>query len=279
MSMETLFEGALLATLVVAVFLGGWRPVIAAAAIIGVSLVGLAWVLETTTGIHISKTVLLSIGTVILGIVTFVIKDGRATFLAAIAIPLSTIPTFWVMSLLGFTLNDVTLLALALVAGILVDDAIVEIENIIRHIRMGKSPYSAALEAADEIGLAVVATTATIVAVFAPVSFMTGIVGQFFKSFGLTVAVAVLFSLLVARLITPLLAAFILTRSPPEHEGEAGKRYIAFLELALRNRWKTVGVGLAVMAVSVLMLGLAPKTFTPTIDQGFVQVCSYDATH
>eukprot|EP01032_Pedospumella_encystans_P006884 gene6884-8257_t len=119
MSMETLFEGALLATLVVAVFLGGWRPVIAAAAIIGVSLVGLAWVLEKTTGIHISKTVLLSIGTVILGIVTFVIKDGRATFLAAIAIPLSTIPTFWVMSLLGFTLNDVTLLALALVAGIL----------------------------------------------------------------------------------------------------------------------------------------------------------------
>ncbi|MCE2890579.1 MAG: efflux RND transporter permease subunit [Hyphomonadaceae bacterium] len=272
MSMETLFEGALLATLVVAVFLGGWRPVIAAAAIIGVTLVGLAWVLETTTGVHISKTVLLSIGTVILGIVTFVIKDGRATFLAAIAIPLSTIPTFWVMSLLGFTLNDVTLLALALVAGILVDDAIVEIENIIRHIRMGKSPYSAALEAADEIGLAVVATTATIVAVFAPVSFMTGIVGQFFKSFGLTVAVAVLFSLLVARLITPLLAAFILTRSPPEHEGEAGKRYIAFLEMALRNRWKTVAVGVSVMIVSVLMLGLAPKTFTPTIDQGFVQM-------
>jgi HAE1 family hydrophobic/amphiphilic exporter-1 len=272
MSMVTLFEGALLATLVVAVFLGGWRPVFASAAIIAAVLFGGAALVEMFTDIHVSKVALLAFGTVVLGVVTFIIKEGRATFLAAIAIPLSTIPTFWVMDMLGFTLNDVTLLALALVAGILVDDAIVEIENIIRHIRMGKSPYAAALEAADEIGLAVVATTATIVAVFAPVSFMTGIIGQFFKSFGLTVVVAVLFSLLVARLITPLMAAFILTRSPPEVEGDVGRRYISFLEMAMRHRWKTFAVGVGVMIASFAMVATTPQTFTPTIDQGFVQM-------
>src|SRR5262249_59887077 len=114
------------------------------------------------------------------------------------------------MQWMGFSLNQVSLLALSLVAGVLVDDAIVEIENIVRHMRMGKSGYQAALDAADEIGLAVVATSATIIAVFLPVSFMGGITGQYFKQFGLTVAAAVFFSLLVARLITPVLAAYTL---------------------------------------------------------------------
>ncbi|NJR20074.1 MAG: efflux RND transporter permease subunit [Hyphomonadaceae bacterium] len=214
-------------------------------------------------------------------------KAGRPTFLAAIAIPLSTIPTFAVMEALGFTLNEITLLALALVAGILVDDAIVEIENIIRHIRMGKSPYAAALEAADEIGLAVVATTATIVAVFLPVSFMTGVIGQFFKSFGLTVAVAVLFSLLVARLITPLIAAFILTRSPPEEEPEgAAKGYYNFLDKMLTartkpnrvfkkgfvGRWATIGGGLLVFVATGIAAAGVQFTVVPDVDQGFVQV-------
>ena len=111
---------------------------------------------------------------------------------------------------MGFSLNFVSLLAITLVTGILVDDAIVEIENIVRHMRMGKSAWNASIEAADEIGLAVVAITLTIVAVFAPVSFMGGIAGQYFKQFGLTVAAAVLVSLLVARLVTPVMAAHFL---------------------------------------------------------------------
>ncbi|MFZ5593192.1 MAG: efflux RND transporter permease subunit [Pseudomonadota bacterium] len=143
-------------------------------------------------------------------VVFFFLRDWRATWISGIAIPLSVIPTFIVMQWLGFTLNGVSLLALSLVAGVLVDDAIVETENIVRHMRMGKRPFEAALDAADEIGLAVVATTAVIVAVFIPVSFMEGVVGQYFIQFGLTVALAALFSLLVARLITPLLAAYFL---------------------------------------------------------------------
>jgi multidrug efflux pump subunit AcrB len=138
------------------------------------------------------------------------LRNWRATLIAAVALPLSAVPTFWLMDLLGFSLNLVSFLALTLATGILVDDAIVEIENISRHIRMGKTPYRAAIEAADEIGLAVIATTSTIVAVFVPVSFMPGIPGQYFRQFGLTVAIAVIFSLLVARLITPMMAAYLM---------------------------------------------------------------------
>ncbi|MEZ5797188.1 MAG: efflux RND transporter permease subunit [Paracoccaceae bacterium] len=138
------------------------------------------------------------------------LRNWRATLIAAVALPLSAIPTFWLMEMLGFSLNLVSFLALTLATGILVDDAIVEIENIARHIRMGKTPYRAAIEAADEIGLAVIATTATIIAVFVPVSFMPGIPGQYFRQFGMTVAIAVLFSLLVARLITPMMAAYLM---------------------------------------------------------------------
>ncbi|MEH6718478.1 MAG: efflux RND transporter permease subunit [Aurantimonas endophytica] len=141
-------------------------------------------------------------------VVLLFLRDWRATAVAAITLPLAAIPTFWAMDLMGFSLNLVSLLAITLVTGILVDDAIVEIENIERHMAMGKPPYKAAMEAADEIGLAVIAITMTIIAVFAPVSFMGGIAGQYFKQFGLTVAVAVFFSLLVARLITPMMAAY-----------------------------------------------------------------------
>jgi multidrug efflux pump subunit AcrB len=143
-------------------------------------------------------------------VVLLFLRNWRATLISAIALPLSAVPTFWAMDLLGFSLNLVSFLALTLATGILVDDAIVEIENIARHIRMGKSPYRAAIEAADEIGLAVIATTFTIVAVFVPVSFMPGIPGQYFEQFGLTVAISVLFSLLVARLITPMMAAYFM---------------------------------------------------------------------
>jgi hydrophobic/amphiphilic exporter-1 (mainly G- bacteria), HAE1 family len=205
------------------------------------------------------------------GVVWWFLRDARATIISAMAMPLSVIPTFWVMHLLGFSLNGITMLALALVVGILVDDAIVEIENIVRHIRQGKRPYQAALEAADEIGLAVVATTMTIVVVFMPVSFMPGIPGQYFKSFGITVAVAVLFSLLVARLITPLMAAYMLkpVQNPEHEEGPWTQRYLGVLDWCLLNRWKTVILGTIFFIVSVGLATVLPSGFLPPRDIGF----------
>lgn len=171
-------------------------------------------------------------GAVLAVVVVFLfLRDWRATIIAALAIPLSAIPTFWFMDLLGFSLNTLSLLALGLVAGVLVDDAIVEIENIVRHMRMGKSAYQASIDAADEIGLAVVATTFSIVAVFFPVGLMPGISGQFFKNFGLTVVVSVLMSLAVARLITPMVAAYFLkAKGHAAHgEGPLMDRYMRIL--------------------------------------------------
>src|SRR3954471_6189698 len=143
-------------------------------------------------------------------VVLLFLRDIRATAISALAIPLSAIPAFFFMSMLGITLNFMSTMAMGLVAGVLVDDAIVEIENIVRHMRMGKSGYQAAIDAADEIGLAVLATTMAIVAVFLPVALMPGIAGQYFKAFGFTVVLSVLMSLFVARMITPLIAAYFL---------------------------------------------------------------------
>ena len=179
-------------------------------------------------------------------VVWLFLRSWRATVISALAIPLSAIPAFAFMQWMGFTLNMITLLGLSLVAGVLVDDAIVEIENIVRHIRMGKSGYQAALDAADEIGLAVVATSFTIIAVFLPVSFMGGITGQFFKQFGLTVAVAVFISLMVARLITPVLAAYSLRGAEVgvQHaDGPIMTFYLSLLRWCVANRWKTIGRG------------------------------------
>ncbi|MEA1072805.1 efflux RND transporter permease subunit [Sphingomonas sp. LY160] len=175
-------------------------------------------------------------GAVLAVLVVFLfLRDFRATLIAAIAIPLSAIPAFWFMSLMGITLNGLSLLALSLVAGVLVDDAIVEIENIVRHMRMGKTAYQASMDAADEIGLAVVATTMAIVAVFLPVALMPGISGQFFKSFGYTVVIAVLMSLFVARMITPLIAAYFLkAHGIQEHAGGKGmEKYLGILRWSL----------------------------------------------
>ena len=170
-------------------------------------------------------------------VVFFFLRDWRATVISAIAIPLSAIPTFWFMDMLGFNLNSLSLLALWLVAGVLVDDAIVEIENIVRHMRMGKSAYQASIDAADEIGLAVVATSLCIVAVFLPVGLMPGISGQFFKNFGLTVVAAVLTSLAVARMITPMIAAYFLHAKGEAAHGEGWlmDRYMAVLNWTLHS--------------------------------------------
>jgi hydrophobe/amphiphile efflux-1 (HAE1) family protein len=201
-------------------------------------------------------------------VVFLFLRDWRATLVAAIALPLSAIPTFWAIAALGFSLNLVTLLAITLVTGILVDDAIVEIENIVRHMRMGKSAYRASVEAADEIGLAVIAISATIVAVFAPVSFMSGIAGQYFRQFGLTVAISVLFSLLVARFVTPVFAAYFL-RSHPEpeqREGFAMRGYTRLMRASMRHRFITLIVGLALFAASIMSTRLLPSGFLPAED-------------
>ena len=201
-------------------------------------------------------------------VVWLFLRDTRATLVSALAIPLSAIPAFAVMDWLGFTLNQVSLLALSLVSGVLVDDAIVEIENIVRHKRMGKSAFQAALDAADQIALAVVATSCTIIAVFMPVSFMGGIIGQYFKQFGLTVAAAVFFSLLVARLLTPVIAAYTLKSDPaPEHhDGPIMAWYLRALNWCVRHRWKTVLFGVAFFAASIVGLALIPKTFVQNSD-------------
>ena len=210
-------------------------------------------------------------GAVLAVLVVFLfLRDWRATVIAAVTLPLSILPSFWVMHALGFSLNLVSLLAIVLSTGILVDDAIVEIENIIRHIRMGKSPYEAAMEAADEIGIAVIAISLTIVAVFLPASFMTSIPGQFFKQFGITVSVQVLFSLLCARLITPMLAAYFLTAH--QHEEKAGgpvmRHYTRLLTWSVRYRFVTIAAGLVVFLASLWGATLLPTGFLPPQDTG-----------
>lgn len=201
-------------------------------------------------------------------VVLVFLRDARATAITSLAIPLSILPTFFVMHMLGFSLNVVSLLAIVLVTGILVDDAIVEIENIDRHMRMGASPYRAAIAGSEEIGLAVMATTLTIVAVFLPVSFMGGIIGQYFRQFGVTVAVAVSFSLLVARFVTPLLAAYGLKdhKQPERAEGPVMRLYLDALRWTLRRRGVTLGAGAAILAGSAMLASLLPSEFMPVED-------------
>jgi len=208
-------------------------------------------------------------------VVWFFLRDWRATFVAATALPLSVIPAFLGMWALGFSINVVTLLILSLVVGILVDDAIVEIENIVRHLRMGKSPYQAAMEAADEIGLAVIATTFTLIAVFLPTAFMAGIAGKFFKQFGWTAALAVFASLVVARVLTPMMAAYLLkplvaTGEPPD--GPIMSRYMSAAAWCVRHRWITsMGAG-AFFVGSIALIPLLPTGFIPADDYGQTQV-------
>jgi multidrug efflux pump subunit AcrB len=231
-------------------------------------------------------------------VVYLFLRDGRATAISALAIPLSAIPAFWFMSLMGINLNFLSLLAMSLVAGVLVDDAIVEIENIVRHMRMGKTAYQASMDAADEIGLAVLATTMSIVAVFLPVALMPGISGQFFKSFGYTVVVSVLMSLLVARMITPLMAAYFLkSHGTQEHaSGKTMGRYLGLLRWTLStgradahraqnggarggffsfvrdHRIWMVGVSLVALVLTVVLLFTLKMTFDPETNNDYANV-------
>ncbi len=201
-------------------------------------------------------------------IVMMFLRDIRATLICAVSLPLSIFPAFWAMDILGFSLNLISFLAITLSTGILVDDAIVEIENIVRHMRMGKSPYQAAIDAADEIGLAVIAISLTIIAIFAPASFMPGIAGQFFKQFGITVSVQVFFSLLAARFVTPMLAAYFMKHhdhdDPPP--GMVLNTYHRVVTWSVKHHYITVLVGIGIFVASIWSLTLLPKSFLPAQD-------------
>ena len=206
-------------------------------------------------------------------VVWLFLRNLRATFVSAVALPLSVIPAFIGMYLLGFSVNTVTLLAMSLVVGILVDDAIVEVENIVRHLRMGKTPYQAAMEAADEIGLAVIATTFTLVAVFLPTAFMSGVAGKFFKQFGWTAALAVVASLLVARVLTPMMAAYILKPIHGEHKDALWmKVYMRMASWSLKHRFLTMLGATAFFIASVMLIPLLPTGFIPPDDNSQTQV-------
>ncbi len=208
-------------------------------------------------------------------VVWLFLRDLRATFISAVALPLSVIPAFIGMNYLGFSINVVTLLALSLVIGILVDDAIVEVENIVRHLRMGKTPLQAAMEAADEIGVAVIAITFTLIAVFLPTAFMSGIVGKFFKQFGWTAALAVFASLVVARMLTPMMAAYILKPMADDHvekDGALMQWYMRASRWCLQHRLITVLAALAFFIGSIMLIPQLPKGFIPPDDNSQTQV-------
>ena len=229
---------------------------------------------DTKANFHATEAVLVE-GMILAALVVFLfLRDWRATVIAALAMPLSLIPTFFVISLFGFSLNIVTLLALTLVIGILVDDAIVEIENIQKRTLAGYTPFRAAMEGADAIGLAVLATTASIVVVFLPTSFMGGMPGQFFIEFGITVAVAVVFSLLVARFVSPLMAAYFLKPSPAKHENRDVRKLPGFYEStlawALKHRLIASAFGGLSFVATIVFVGMLPKGFIPTEDPGYI---------
>ncbi len=243
----------------------------------GISLRVVDSAVTYTYGNYVSTMHTLLEGAALAVFVVFLfLRDWRATLMAAIALPLSIFPAFWAMQALGFSLNLVTLLALTIVTGILVDDAIVEIENIVRHMRMGKSAYRAALEAADEIGLAVIAITTTIIAVFVPVSFMSGIAGQYFRQFGITVAAAVFFSLLVARLITPLLSAYFMRDhgEEPRADGWIMRTYTRLIRWSVAHRLKTIALGFLIFAASIYSAQLLPADFMPAEDASRILIAT-----
>ena len=221
-----------------------------------------------------SSLILLYEGAILAVLVVWLfLRDLRATFVSAVALPLSVIPAFIGMAYLGFSINVVTLLALSLVIGVLVDDAIVEVENIVRHLRMGKTPYQAAMDAADEIGLAVIATTFTLIAVFLPTAFMSGIPGKFFKQFGWTASLAVFASLVVARVLTPMMAAFMLKPIvTPEKEPRWLTHYMVWVAWCMKHRVVTMVMATLFFIGSIMLVPLLPQGFIPPDNNSQTQV-------
>ncbi|PLZ81900.1 efflux RND transporter permease subunit [Fischerella thermalis] len=201
--------------------------------------------------------------------------NWRATAISALAIPISLLATFIVMALFGFNLETITLLALALVIGSIVDDAIVDVENIMRHVEDGEHPRQAAFLATDEIGLTVTAATFTAVAVFLPIGLMGGVIGQFFKPFGITVSAAMLASLLVARTLSPVLAIYWLKPKPPGSRCRQGRRWLSFAQYyqnllgwSLNHRAIVIGLAVLSFVAGIALIPLVPKGFIPKLERG-----------
>lgn len=198
----------------------------------------------------------------------------RATLVTAIAIPISLLGTFIVMAGLGFNLETLTLLALALAIGIIVDDAIVEVENIMRHLEEGESPREAALSATREIGLTASISTLTIVAVFLPIGLMGGTLGQFFRPFGITISAAVLTSLLAARTLSPVLALYWfknITRDSNKKQADRGfvaNKYRQVLQWSLNHRRAVIAIAIASFLAGIALIPLIPQGFVPQLDRG-----------
>lgn len=207
-------------------------------------------------------------------VVWLFLRDWRATVVGAAALPLSIIPTFGVMYWAGYTLNGLTLLALSVVVGILVDDAIVEVENIARHLRMGKGVREATEQAVTEIALPVMATTLALVVVFLPTALMSGIPGLVFRQFGWTAVAAILASLLVARLATPMMAAALMRRHDGHEQGDGAlmRGYLGAVRWCLRHRLLTLAAAGAFFAGSLALIPLIPTGFIPPEDRGYTAV-------
>ncbi len=218
-------------------------------------------------------------------VIFFFLANARATLISALALPTSIIASFILMYALGFTLNVMSLLALSLAVGLLIDDAIVVIENIYRHMDEGETPLEAAKAASDEIGLAVMAVTLTLVAVFVPVAFMPGIVGRFFFQFGMTVTVAVLVSLFIAFTLTPMLSSKWLkpVNEALSKKGNIFRRFLYYfnhmfeilskkykiaLDWSLRHRIIIVVASIVIFAFSFVLMGFLGSEFFPQQDQG-----------
>ena len=215
-------------------------------------------------------------------VVFFFLGSGRSTFITGMALPNSLLGGFVIMAFMGFTINILTLLALSLAVGLLIDDAIVVRENIFRHLEMGKTPMMAAIEGTKEVSMAVIATTLVVISVFGPIAFLSGIVGQFFKQFGLTVVFTMLISLFDAFTVAPMLSAYLATEHKPPGKGPIGRMLTAFekfqvwleklyeasLVWVLKNPKKLLGLAFVIFVASLGLAGMIPATFLPTQDNG-----------
>ena len=223
-------------------------------------------------------------------IVFLFLNSWRSTVITGLTLPISLIGTFLFMNLFGFTINMITLMALSLCVGLLIDDAIVVRENIVRHVQMGKKPYDAAMDGTQEIGLAVLATTLSIVAVFLPIGFMGGIIGKFFHEFGITIVAAVLISMFVSFTLDPMLSSIWHDPSIEAHGKRhapvtfydktigrvtgwfdhatdwLGDAYQGILRWALQHRLATVGLATVIFVTSLFMVPLLGTEFVPKSD-------------
>jgi len=231
-------------------------------------------------------------------IVFLFLNSWRSTVITGLTLPISIIGTFWFMNLFGFTINMITLMALSLCVGLLIDDAIVVRENIVRHVQMGKAPYQASLDGTREIGLAVLATTFSIVAVFLPIGFMGGIIGKFFHEFGITIVAAVLISMFVSFTLDPMLSSIWhdpanAPRRPGERPGfydrtigrvtgwfdratgKLSQAYQGILRWSLRHKLATMALALLVFVSSIFMVPLLGTEFVPKADFSETSISFY----